>query len=685
MKYLTLALGLLTVSTMGFVSCGDDDEIHKNQQKTEQNEDPEEESIKTALSPDGKTFNTGYVKVNENVTIRPYICEDGKWDVIEKWTFDEFSFDSKYVRVAKKLDGEGKLVGFVITGVESTELVSFTVSYIVNGKYCSSEFQIQVLGESDDEKEAKRRSELRSYILSQSMTALPVNFDASTPEFIQTDKGLLRLTLEKWTASQESDGAPHFRPLPSIGLGDIYPGKIIYVDSDMESGNVPSKANFNVDGQLGTCTVYVTFLAEGNKKMYRENVPMEYTKIQEAVGQILSEKGNAVPPTDVLDHSTVTNSQKKAAYDLKCSANFCGASMGVTADSKSSTTKIYSLKMFEQSYYTVSVEPTKGDFVNYLGEGVTLDAYKSASSMGKKIGIIKAVTYGRWGFYKKEYEGSSFSLKLGEEASYKSYFSISANQSIENIANSTKEEGRVYGGGDSKQVLSDTEYQSLRNKKENLQFSFTNQGAILFYEVQYLSETPVKLNSTGTFYNIKGYCPCPKSIYVHIRQNASSATFHSKLFFRTFKYVNEKKQYVDNGVYFEQTLKKDNYDYEWNLDLPKDGGNQIYFEPVANYSLTYDHYRGSTKYNDVEAVNASSKVYVGDGRLNLCIEGSGNTNYNNLPYMWTATEKEKEPYDGYDFDRYTTPRSLNEDWLDYAGGELPNRVSAVNGSTKYGW
>ncbi len=559
------------------------------------------------------------------------VLDDAKGEVVVLQCYpvgDKHPVDLSTVDVTLDYDRNYIVAGFERISANNHQLLVFgvgvtskptnlTIVFKVKGKLYRTIIPVTVLGKTEFESDSERRLALKKYWESERSSQTPMDLTpinaTKLPDYIETANGLMMLTKKDENVLKEVN---NFTPVDNT---NIYPGSIVYINEGLENGK-PEPVKFVGNNTQGTVTVNLTFLAGAGNKTSIHNVKNESGEIRAAINtlmaQVFGSGMKVTPPADIVPNISISNSVQKLAYDLDVSASFLGAKCGMNLSESNTSTKLYRMETFNQSFYSIEVTPENGDDTNYLGKDVTVDNFKAAEQAGGKIGIIKAVYYGRFGYFKKEYESQKMTLVANESASYKDYVSASSSQDIDKFCESTNQSGRVYGG--SAKVAGDalkTEDAFMKSMLSSTEVSYSNQGVPIYYVVEYLGTSkPATAKQSGRLSNVTEYQPCPNYLYIEVRNHVNMAwlsTDFLDLFYDTFKMVNGKPVDVQTDVKknVEMTSKTT---YRDGVTLPKGE----YFKPKCRYKVTYNHSAGGS-YSTAE----SGYFDISDGRLVVCIEG----------------------------------------------------------------
>lgn len=620
-----------SVLCFGITSCGDDEVI------PEKGTEPEEEEVEIDVEERDMTINgnNGVIEFHDHwnnppyathfslveskqITLYSYYVPDPDLELfLENYTLD---YDSKYLKV-EMYDAEGTadrcthLVFHALAGTNGEE-IPVTINYSYEGKKYKNVFYVTVTSLTEDEKDTQRRLEIKKYWFDQEKYESPVDLTTikpvDIPVYLETDNGVMVLTSKSVDVNQET------KEFYTVNDTHIYPGSIVYINKKLADGT-PEKVSLPVMNSQGTVTVYMNFLAGSGKKSSMHGVKNEKSAIIDAINTLLSEalENGSIPPSEVKKHQSVSNSIEKMAVDLNLSTNFLSTKCDIKTNTSTASEKFYKLDTFNQSFYSIEVEPENADPTNYFGTGVTLQDIKNAEAQGGKIGIIKAVHYGRTGFYCREYESSKFSFVGSDSISYTDKFSGDSKQDIQSFCTSTKEYGSIFGGNPSTAAEAmDNDSVFMKKMLSNPVVSLQNQGKPIYYIVEYIgSGHEAKCSQTGKVNDVKEYQPAPNTLNLDMYNHAGVVAL-TKLWmyldYSTFKFVNGKKVTVKSNERYEFGFG-DRGRNQRCIELPKGE----YFEKLANIKLVHQHAFGSPS-----MTSSSGKIWIADGFLKLCIQGS---------------------------------------------------------------
>ncbi len=570
-----------------------------------------------------KSTNTVFTKSNVEVgSIITLYCRDSE-DNFPSLTNVNADYDMTYVKV-ELAKGAGGRQMVSIRGVAEVEETEIKLTYTYNGNEFTDKLKVKVTPVNTDAKDKARRSELQKFFNSQTGKESPIDLTVRTvvvPDYLESDNGVMILTHKTQDVSSTEK---EFMP---ISNKDIYPGSLVYINADLANGQ-PTPVSFQCSRPAGNVTVYVTFLIAGTPQVAKHNVPNTPADIHQAINDLLSGSlgtGKSVPPADLAKETTCSNSTDKMALDLGCSLSFLGAKCNVQTNISKEQSKIYQMDTFNQNFYTVYVQPENMDRTNLVGLDVTADMIKNKESANGRIGIIRSVTYGRFGYYKREYEKSSFSFKGSETVSYSTNFKGESKQDISNFAESTRESSRIYGGDPSASGKAMANRDAFMTEMLNSTVvSINNQGHPIFYEVEYLSTgKSAQMKRTGKINDISAYVPAPNRLVFSIHNGIDLTHWNGNdkllvdIMYSTFTLVNGKK--VPKKQDYSVSLHRwDGVRGTYDGLLQLDKGE--YFEREATISIWLKGY-----YDDKWSLKSQGKIDISDGNLKLDIKGSTNS------------------------------------------------------------
>lgn len=668
MKKTLRLIGMLlfaSVVCVGFTACGDDDDDLTSNMP---NVVPEEERTGNgengfAWKRIGEKAVHGYFETKTSgITLVLSCYRDGeKYPINLKKSDVTLEFDRNYISSEYFDDYPSKNQLFIV-GINATPVpTNLTIKYKVDGKMYKTIIPITVMNADDYDSDLARRDAINLYWEDQKKYESPFDLKAISPvpvpDYIKTDNGVM--LLETHSVDVRDTQHAQLQQYVPISNKDIYPGSLVIINQNLADGT-PTPYNLGTGGQ-GTVTVYLNFLAGDGKRTAIHNVPNEKSSVQAAINtlmaQVLGTGGKTIvtAPSDLDKQSTCTNSIEEMSVDLNLSAKFLGAKCNITTNSSSKTEKIYKMYTFNQSFYSIEVEPENDDRTNYLGKRITVEDLKRIEkNYSGKLGIIKAVHYGRFGYYCKEYESSKFSFVGHESISYKDKFSLSSDQDISSFCTSTNEHSRIYGGSpeEAGEAMENDEM-FMKKMLSNCVVSYSNQGAPIYYVVEYLGTGGTAIsNLTGSYNHISEYVPAPSRLDFTIENHAgvpAGAGMWTDLFYKVFEIGKDGKPVDIKTTYKKEdpveTWEKWNHGFYFGDDEKTIEPKPImlpegqYFRKEAYFRITHKHVKdGATQYS------SQGMIYIGDGHLKLCIEGSAYDNdWNHCEDPWL--KQKDETYD----------------------------------------
>ena len=351
-----------------------------------------------------------------------------------------------------------------------------------------------------------------SYDRKDALTKTPVN-DGPLPKIIVNTAGEAFI-LSTTTKNVVDQGGPE---MFAADITSIYPGAIIYVNSDLANGK-PQLVGL----PYGTVDLKIDYNTGGQTTKY--GVINDPGKIQTAIYQLLEAKDTYVQPANMNSTSTSYTSISKMAIDLGVDSKFLGATVKVDTKTTSSNSKIVEVQDFTQKYYTISVIPNP-DKSTYFGKDVTWDhILNKINQNGCPLGMINSVTYGRRAYVFNEYVTSDFQFKGNQSGSY-SGTTVTSAQDITKSSKSSKEWMYMMGGSASSAatVLGGSKIKDALAKEAELKIGPSNQGVPICYTAVFLaSGRGITAKATGQ-YTETGYVKCPKTVRWEIKNTAYAA------------------------------------------------------------------------------------------------------------------------------------------------------------------
>lgn len=483
--------------------------------------------------------------------------------------------------------------------------------------------------------DAERRQQIRSYLSSirgydriDQVYGEPVKLK----KYLFSEDKAMKLENKVFSFSNESET---FMP---IILTNIYPGCLIYADKALVDGK-PNEVDFYIADQLGTVTVYLNFIGNG-VSLKKEKVLAQQSSINDAIGELLKKalEGGSLPAAEVQSSINTYNSVDKMAIDMGCSVEYMSAKCKVDTTTSKSQETFYQMEHFDQAFYTVSVEPENKDVTNMLGKGVTAsDIKKAFEGSGKKpLAYIKSVTYGRSGFYKKEYSISDFKFKGDESISYSTYASVTSKQDITKSSTQHKDYCRIFGGnataagtalmagvtvekGETEKATK-TQAAFTKEMSANMEVSMKNQGVPVSYVVNYLaSQNQFGQKKSGEYVETS-YIPLVNSLTIEMHQDAEPLRGTNSVQC-DFRY-----EYIEINPDTCEIIRRGNGQEIYNFDnkctrtktirLPKN----CYFKDNEIWLGLYTR-RGATAGLNKWRQSSNGYLIVSGGKINVKIEG----------------------------------------------------------------
>ena len=302
------------------------------------------------------------------------------------------------------------------------------------------------------------------------------------------------------------------------GYENIYPGAILFVDSDITSGSP------NPLGRIprSKISIYGDFLAGGNPS--QSDIDPNNSDVRMAINNImhtlLSDSRYDAPGAQ-RPRTKIHTSQKSLMMDLGVDSSFAGCNVNVRASATSSEQSFIQATTLDQDYFTIRLKDDwHQDPASLFADGVTWDDLESEIG-NKAIAIVTSVTYGRTFSYMKEYSARQFTFDSSQKVSGYGQ-SASASQSLAESSSYTNDE--IFNLGGTSLTISalrgkNTQHELEEAMADNMRFSHANQGVITKYTLQLITGptpgTVVRPLYSGTQYQI-GYTKCPRRLFAHI-------------------------------------------------------------------------------------------------------------------------------------------------------------------------
>ncbi|WP_315358406.1 thiol-activated cytolysin family protein [Prevotella nigrescens] len=302
------------------------------------------------------------------------------------------------------------------------------------------------------------------------------------------------------------------------GYENIYPGAILFVDSDITSGSP------NPLGRIprSKISIYGDFLAGGNPS--QSDIDPNNSDVRMAINNImhilLSDSRYDAPGAQ-RPRTKIHTSQKSLMMDLGVDSSFAGCNVNVRASATSSEQSFIQATTLDQDYFTIRLKDDwHQDPASLFADSVTWDDLRRELN-GKAIAIVTSVTYGRTFSYMKEYSARQFTFDSSQKVSGYGQ-SASASQSLAESSSYTNDE--IFNLGGTSLTISalrgkNTQQELEEAMADNMRFSHANQGVITKYTLQLITGptpgTVVRPLYSGKQYQI-GYTKCPRRLFAHI-------------------------------------------------------------------------------------------------------------------------------------------------------------------------
>lgn len=421
--------------------------------------------------------------------------------------------------------------GFSIAGVDELSLIDCAITEPSGAYYNSNERRIQVNGETsyqrliikaskpnntlsrhEDINEGLREIEHDAYDL---LNSDMYNDKESYPEAIEdaSDRDFAYI-LDK----RESSFSEKEIYVRGSGYENIYPGAILFVDSDITSGSP------NPLGRIprSKISIYGDFLAGGNPS--QSNIDPNNSDVRMAINNImhtlLSDSRYDAPGAQ-RPRTKIHTSQKSLMMDLGVDSSFAGCNVNVRASATSSEQSFIQATTLDQDYFTIRLKDDwHQDPASLFADSVTWNDL-SRELNGKAIAIVTSVTYGRTFSYMKEYSARQFTFDSSQKVSGYGQ-SASASQSLAESSSYTNDE--IFNLGGTSLTISALRGKSTQHELEeamadNMRFSHANQGVVTKYTIQLITGPApgrvVRPLYSGKQYQV-GYTKCPRRLFAHI-------------------------------------------------------------------------------------------------------------------------------------------------------------------------
>ena len=356
------------------------------------------------------------------------------------------------------------------------------------------------------------------------------------------------------------------------GIGNIYPGSILFVGNELTSGKPIPLTGI----KRAPISVYGNFFSGKSQTIQCESTN---SSVHNAINNIVHQFcGTNYEPSGYIDFkNTIYDSKAQMTLNMGVDASFCGANVSVGFNSDSQENKFVQDISLKQDFFKINLS---NDYLNNLASlfdsSVTADQLKNEMK-GRHMCIVSSVTYGRDIHYLKEYNLSKIKIDSTQKTTGVPYANIDFKETISKSCESTREQLVCLGGNTElttsilKGKTSDEELKAaLAN---TMKFGASNQGDIIDYELTVITGPNAGMKIKPTYnvdYVEKKYKPCPGRVRVRIKMEtwtvASEKNVKIKFTYNTFKLgpnnqkirsridVEDEKRYDDSSKYDERTL-----------------------------------------------------------------------------------------------------------------------------------
>ena len=421
--------------------------------------------------------------------------------------------------------------GFSIAGVDELSLIDCAITEPSGAYYNSNERRIQVNGETSYQRliikaskpnntlsrheyinEGLREIEHDAYDL---LNSDMYNDKESYPEAIEdaSDRDFAYILDKRQSSFSEKEIY-----VRGSGYENIYPGAILFVDSDITSGSP------NPLGRIprSKISIYGDFLAGGNPS--QSDIDPNNSDVRMAINNImhtlLSDSRYDAPGAQ-RPRTKIHTSQKSLMMDLGVDSSFAGCNVNVRASPTSSEQSFVQATTLDQDYFTIRLKDDwHQDPASLFADSVTWDDLSNELN-GKAIAIVTSVTYGRTFSYMKEYSARQFTFDSSQKVSGYGQ-SADASQSLAESSSYTNDE--IFNLGGTSLTISALRGKSTQHELEeamadNMRFSHANQGVVTKYTIQLITGPApgrvVRPLYSGKQYQV-GYTKCPRRLFAHI-------------------------------------------------------------------------------------------------------------------------------------------------------------------------
>ncbi len=340
---------------------------------------------------------------------------------------------------------------------------------------------------------------------------------------------------------------------------DLYPGCLVYANSNLGNGNAVPTNDFGV----GKVVISLDIDTGGKNSITCNNDRQSVVNaIRELVRQAYT-SGYSQPSRAGYLKENYTSSAKMA-IDLGCNISYAGAKLKVDTSTESTSSKITHFEDLSMTYYTVHADPVDNDITSLFGPNVTGDQIKQNCQKNGPVTYVSSMNYGVRVYLFEDYEATSFKFNGSEEASYAGS-SLSSKQDI--VRNSETTGKRVFvNGGPSSLGTGLIENEStvekvIKKVKEGkgLELSANNQGLPLGCKTRYVASGNLCKRVTNGSYNEISYIKHPKNVHVRVDMETdgdAGSRCKPKFIYQTLK-INKKKGTISQrGIEHEAEEKE---------------------------------------------------------------------------------------------------------------------------------
>ena len=480
---------------------------------------------------------------------------------------------------------------------------------------------------SNTNKTASIRSVLQKYENSDSVAELTrtVN-EAASPQYIIAGGDLLELRSEKIDVTDQ----PSTELFCNEGTS-LYPGCLVYVNSDLRDGNATPITSFG----YGRVKVTLDIDTGGKNSVEAEN---SYSGIQEAIRTLVRQaysSGYHQPARSGYISEDYTSNQKMA-IDVGCDVNYAGAKLKASTSTTTSNSKITHFEDLSMIYYTVHVEPLNGDITSLFGSNTTAEQVENAMKK-YHLAYVSDMSYGCRIYHFTDYEASDFKFSASVDASYMGS-SVNSKSDITKNTTNKKERLFVYGGPQgivSGMTENEATVKSTLKKvtdKTGFNISAQNQGLPLSLKTVFVASGRLcQRHTSGSYYDVK-YVKHPKVVTLRVStavDGVAGSRVKPKFMYRTLTVNNGKitrnttlhtyeKEFGGNG----SSIKK-----SWSISVPLASNEyidgNIYFGVRRKPYSGKDWQQAIEGYVDPVACGGDVNIQVkGDTRSKVYVGGN---------------------------------------------------------------